>query len=573
MEITTQQQGRVNQLVNAFNLDGFDVDAAPGGDVFIYNGKIGIRAVHRQAKIGRTDARKKAYYVEGGPGEMGYLIGVMAEPDISRMCTEFVDNIVFDFLNVKLKDGPLKCMLNRILQNIVAAITKKMIPDIPVEYWQELEGVVNGCRAANPKTKVSAERLRALNAGIDALLAFIYSGKLPVFRKYPVPVRAKYFRVPVMCNGFAAFGGPAGAPDRWHLFGRHFMFPTAGVFQHTAAYILQFPDNGIPFVNVTAPGMIGSIAGMNRFGVGAGVDMAASANCDSSRPGFNSLLLTRRAVEKGNTCEKALDVMVQAQRGVSWIYLLADGGSQRACVVEAGRSSPVEDYLSYPPFDMRRSKVLPDKDFIDAHGSAPYCCGLMPRYNNYRYPDEYLGFDRGCVEYHRKIVPWYKYDYRPDDFGRTGYIDPGWKDKNCPGNFYFAPERETETNLVLATNHFIIPEMRLCAMREWTSIVNGRSVNDSQWRYDELNVELQQAMAAGGGALSYADAKRILNFIGADGKFPAYYNSRGDPLDEVAIHGSQSLMDLVNLTMETRYGYYSDMWLTIHLKRYLAQAG
>lgn len=70
-------------------------------------------------------------------------------------------------------------------------------------------------------------------------------------------------------------------------------------------------------MSLTAPGMIGSVAGMNARGLGVGVDMAPSGNCDPSRPGFNSLLLTRHSIENGTNCKEAVEIMVEAQRGAA----------------------------------------------------------------------------------------------------------------------------------------------------------------------------------------------------------------------------------------------------------------
>ena len=39
--------------------------------------------------------------------------------------------------------------------------------------------------------------------------------------------------------------------------------------------------------------------------------------------------------------------MATARRGVSWLYILADGATDDACILEAGASTPELDFLQY----------------------------------------------------------------------------------------------------------------------------------------------------------------------------------------------------------------------------------
>ena len=81
-------------LKAAFELDGFDVVEV----VYTPNGKRrGICAKHKTARNYGNKKRKKAYYVEGKPAEMGYLIGVMAHKDVERMTEDFMNNVVLSF--------------------------------------------------------------------------------------------------------------------------------------------------------------------------------------------------------------------------------------------------------------------------------------------------------------------------------------------------------------------------------------------------------------------------------------------------------------------------------------------
>ena len=559
---------RYKQLIAAFASDNFSVD--PSTDVIVYNGFIGIRATHKTAVIGTTGKKKKAYYVEGDPHTMGYLMGKLAEPEIERMCTDFNDDIIFDFIHWQIQDKALREILGEIIEDIVNLISQGIYQDVPNQFIEELEGLLSGCKEVNPKTPVNRKSLWALNVGIDAILSHIYTGILPHGKKYPIELKAEHFKIPFMCNGFAAKGTDPYTQQPYHFMGRDFMFPTADVYQDTAAMIIRKPTNGNPTISVAAPGMIGTIAGINSSGVGVGVDMLPSANCNPDRAGLNSLLLTRWSIENGKNCEEAVDVMINAQRGVSWAYILADGTTDKACIVEAGASTEQLEFLSYVKDWVVATieKIYPQFKDLLKNPSAPVQNGLMVRWNNYNYPSIYQTFNETLIKEYKKREPSYQYTYDPRDFDERNYLNKKWTDKNCPGPYYFAPQRENVPPLALVTNHCITPEMRLCAMNSWTAIIVSGNIDDIQWRYDELNRELLTLLDKG--HITYDDAKAAIDYLAPYRKFPDYYNEEQKPFNQVQIHGSVSIIDLKQLTIETHYGYYSDEWIKISLTNYIA---
>ncbi len=583
------QSTRIAKLIAAFQQDGFlvaDPDPGPGKEVVVYHDKIGIRATHQTATIGTTGEKKKAFYVEGDHYEMGYLMGQLAEPEIASMCKDFTKLVALAFVGANIKRiRPLKWLAGLVLEIFAYWFAGNIYPDVPARYKRELEGVFEGCqaraRADSRDTEVTWADLWVMNFGIDALLSFVYTGGAsPVATQFrQLGARAvtgnkprglwrlapKLLSMPMMCNAFSAFG------EDYHYFGRDFMFSTAGIFEQTACMVVQNPEpfqapeateGGLPFVSMTAPGIIGSIAGLNIYGVGVGVDMSPSGNCNPGRAGLNSLLLARNSIEYGRTCDEAVDVMADARRGVSWNYILADGTNQKACVVEAAATTSALDPLAFPADQYKA--CLPDQAFLETHPhpAAENRNGMMVRWNGYEYPHAYLDFNSKLFEACGK-------SYKPDLFSGSSAISQPWKDKKCPSLRYFQPLGETRPNLVVATNSFIIPEMRLCAMYEWTAQLAQANADDIQWRYDELNCQLISTLDQNNGHMSYDEAKRILAFLAPDGDFPDYYNSSRVSLAELAIQGSLSLMDLKKKTMESHYGYYADEWVKISLPNYL----
>jgi hypothetical protein len=341
---------------------------------------------------------------------------------------------------------------------------------------------------------------------------------------------------------------------------------------------------------------------MNSAGVAIGVNMLPSRSCDPVRPGFNSLLLIRDCMQYCASAAKAVHHIAEAQRGVSWLYPVADASGE-ACVIEAGRTIPAEEpfpYFTYVHRYYRRR--LPGRRYIEKmqrkYGTPLPLEGMLARPSDYRYPYEYIedwngklwnAFNRsvcariadlagdfagiladlfrgGFAGRRKARAAAFSTDY----FDEHGCINRTWKDTNCPGPFYFAPQRESRPDVLIATNHCITPEMRLTAMNEWIALLAGGNQNDIQWRYDELNKEILDALDAAPGGIGERAAWDLIDFLRPDGKFPEYYNP-GSARDwrRVQVHGSVTLCELTGRTMTSRFGYYGDAPVTLHLESFL----
>jgi hypothetical protein len=571
--------GRLRTLTRAFQPDGYDVARSA-----FHQGKIGLAAVHRTACInGDMHKKKKVFYLEGSPRQMGYLLGCLAEDEISQMTTRYVNNFIWaligylaEYKEYKLDKvnktiwGQIKELLGDAITDMISKSSQERLHDIPEEYIEEMHGILEGCRNANSQTQVEEIDLWALNFGIDWLLAHTFTG----FRKEPrikKKLKKKFMekaKIPVMCNGFSAFKDAA-----WggHYFGRDFMFPTAGVLENTACMIIRRPegmDGGrrLPQVSVTAPGILGCFAGMNLNGVAAGIEIVPSSACHPGDLGFNSLLLLRHCLEKGESAVAAKDVIIKARRGVPWIYILSDGTNDKACAVESVYSTEKLPFMQFPPRHyvkggFFRKSFLPEEKFVEEHSTAEQENGAMVRWEDYKYDEAYLEYNKKCFKrFHKKLYP--------DAIGKKGFINRTHEERNCPLSYYFSPERESRDDIVLATNHFVIPEMRFCAMDLLLSHLAADVINDSQWRYDTLNAHImdaiEEARKDGKGGIEYDKAKEILDFLNPAGRYPDYYGK-----DKQVIEGTLSLFDLKKKTVESHYGYYKDEWIKLTFPNYI----
>jgi hypothetical protein len=156
-------------------------------------------------------------------------------------------------------------------------------------------------------------------------------------------------------------------------------------------------------------------------------------------------------------------------------------------------------------------------------------------------------------------------------FDETGAINETLADRNCPGPFYFAPQRERRADVLIATNHCITPEMRLTSMNEWIALLSGGEQNEIQWRYDTLNRLIGAAVASAPAGIDDEAAWGLINFLRPDGAYHEYYNP-GDARDwrQVQVHGSVTLCELTTRTFTSLFGYYGDLPVTIHLGNFEA---
>ncbi len=594
--------GNINDLKAAFAKDNFNVRDE---NIISYQGRIGMMAEHNTAKNSVNGQPKKAYYVEGSHYEMGYLLGCLAESEISEMTTDFADRIVISFINDQQEPDIVKILedwLGGIILDIAKNLSKNDHVIVPPELREEMNGIVKGCQdvmqSKGLKTKVLIENLLALNFGHDILCSIIYTGDwLSLGLNEPVTnTSPQHFKMPMMCNGFSVFGKSAGSG---HYMGRDFMFPTAQVYQKTACLIINnligvtsaSGLKALPTVNMTAPGFVGSPTSMNSLGIACGVQIVASGNCTPDSIGINSLLLVRYAVQFADSAKSAVDIMEGLPRGVSWIYLIGDGANDRACVVEAGSSMVNSNFLFYPnPHNSNKELAaqLPSTEFLNEHKTADWQNGLMVRWNDYKYEKQYLSFNKG-------LLSWYKNKY-PDSpspaaynataFDDNGYIDKNVQEKNCPRTYFFSPMRKSNGDYVLTTNNYIIPEMRLAMMWEWSAGVNNTNPgnipksDDVQWRYDKLNSLFIDELSKG--VIDYKKAKSLIDYLSPqpdnpyDSDCKNYADISNNPVDNdpsgrpfKRIEGSTSLLDLKNKTIEAHYGYYPDEWVKISLLNYL----
>ena len=188
------------------------------------------------------------------------------------MAVNFTDNVIFDFIGLEFLNRYPK--LQKLVVSLLYELSESTWFSMPQHVHEEANGIFDGCKSSNPRTGVTKQRLAVMNVGFDVLCAMAYTGSFINEKAPELPAEA--IKLTMMCNAFSAFG--EAAPGE-HYFARDFMFATGGVFQNHLAHILHLPmsdgqDALYPHVNVTAPGIIGSISAMNTRGIAGGINMS-----------------------------------------------------------------------------------------------------------------------------------------------------------------------------------------------------------------------------------------------------------------------------------------------------------
>lgn len=564
------------EIIAAFEQDGFEFVRKVE-----FNGDRGFLAQSKTAKNIKTHQYKRAYYVEGSNYNMGYLMGMMAHDEVEQMVGKFESQIIPSLLH---KKGILGKLASKIIMSIVRRAAWRHRRVMPKSLWDELNGIRDACRKINRRSKVGVKRLLALNMGFDIIMASAYDPESYLFQR--LGIKNHELRIDhIGCNGFAVFNNATA--DGKHYMGRDFMFPTGGVFQDVACMVVYNPSetdtvNGqtrhrLPTLCMTAPGFVGCIAAMNENGVGIGVDMLPAANNNIKKPGVNSLLLVRHTADFAESAEDAVEIMTEAPRGVSWLYLIGDGKHNKAVVLEAGMNTDNFDPFEYPDKQLFKTGLLPSKEFYEEHAPDKPVKGLVARWSTYKYPEVFLTANPALFDKFGKT-------FKPEMMGETAFLNPGFKSgsyseetekglatNNNPKAYYFAPQRESKDDVVLVTNMAVTPTMRLPGMHEDTVKIAGKdAISQSQWRYDALNKELLDNY----GTINKEKAWEIINFLrpnhqGPYEKFYGHGRTTPEAIDDIVVHGSTSLLNLTDKTMKSIYGYFGDEAVEMSLLSYL----
>ncbi len=221
--------------------------------------------------------------VKGTPYEMGLTYGKLVRDDARALIRAFLER-------VQANDP------KRFSSKALDAAWNSVAPHTDPRFKEELRGVAEG-------TGLPLEMLRRVHM-------------LPVVSDYS-------------CSAIAAWGD---ATENGHLYQtRNLDWEMQMTAQDHPSIVVYIPDKGIPHVNVTFAGYIGSNTGMNAEGIALS-EMGDSPGRDYPFDinGVHFTTLFRRVLYDAHNLDEAVGIFKSAKRIKKYHYVVGDGKNRKA---------------------------------------------------------------------------------------------------------------------------------------------------------------------------------------------------------------------------------------------------
>ncbi len=132
------------------------------------------------------------------------------------------------------------------------------------------------------------------------------------------------------CSGFAIANSATKDGTLYH--GRVLDYATDWRLQEHAVLVVAEPKGGIPFVNISYAGFVGSVSGMNAEHISIG-EMGGGGLFKWE--GVPMALLVREVLERSRSLDEAIAVFRDNKRTCQYFYVIADGETSDAVGMEA----------------------------------------------------------------------------------------------------------------------------------------------------------------------------------------------------------------------------------------------
>ncbi|HEY9160081.1 MAG TPA: carcinine hydrolase/isopenicillin-N N-acyltransferase family protein [Desulfomonilia bacterium] len=490
---------------------------------------------------------------------MGYQMGYLLPAGTQQMTGAFIDKAAEALTGIKSEDFP---ELYNFLKGQVRILCEEARPVILDYLEDEMAGMEDGATAHG--YKVDARDVMLMNEGFDAMYAILSTGVMPMTQKFAdilnglrakltsqkqtvalkrldesVSISGGRIIFPnadpyiMGCNEFVVSGNSTVGGEVYH--GRDFMFVTGDIYQDVACMAVYLPEEGHPFIAVSTPGYVGHPTAVNDDGLSMGVDVVRGA-CTRSTPGMGSLFVFRDIMQNSASLDEAVARMKAMDRGVSWLYVIADDDRSvtymNGLVVEEGRSDPPytgpyvmpvwNQVLLWPLINKLKDEPLPDR-------------GMLIRDQSWIYPDEFKNISIG---------------YMNGD--EMNYL------------LYFPDQMESWPDVVVTANNYVIPRMVFTTYNPGMILIKGK-IKTTVFRYNKM-VEM---IGNDYGNIDYEKAREIIDFMNPNRNIDNLKRYKiGGPVE-----GHHAIIDNRARTVKALFGYYGDWakgvddsWVRLDLK-------
>jgi isopenicillin-N N-acyltransferase like protein len=258
----------------------------------------------------------RVLHLKGTPYEMGYQHGAL----LKEHCRQNLDYLLNVKGGEKVEIGPLKVSPRVAIEGIVAGQKKY----VPKKYFEEMDGLAAAAQL-QPKDVYAANFIPEL----------------------------------FHCSGFALLKSATKDGTLYH--GRVLDYSIDWRLQEHAVLIVAEPTGGIPFVNVTYAGFVGSVTGMNAAHVSIGEMGGRGLGHWQGEP---MAFLVRDVLESAADLDAAVALFRDNPRTCEYYYVIADGKSNRA----VGMAATWEklDVIQPGQADPRLPHAVPDAVLMSA---------------------------------------------------------------------------------------------------------------------------------------------------------------------------------------------------------------
>ncbi len=226
-------------------------------------------------------------HLKGTHYEMGYQHGALFKEHIRQN----MKALLIDRAQQTVKLG----LVSVKPRSVIDSITTIQKPFMPQKYYDEMQG---------------------LAAGAELKVTDVIAGNF-------IP---ELFH----CSGFAIMNSATKDGTLYH--GRVLDYAIDRGLQEHAVVVVAEPETGIPFVNVTYAGFIGSVTGMNAKNISIG-EMGGRGL--GHWAGMPMSFLVREVLERGSDLDEAIAIFRDTPRTCQYFYVVADGKTNRAVGMEA----------------------------------------------------------------------------------------------------------------------------------------------------------------------------------------------------------------------------------------------
>jgi isopenicillin-N N-acyltransferase-like protein len=266
---------------------------------------------------GGLERRDRLYILRlsGSAYEMGFQQGRLLRDEIRQGAVPYFDRAVDHIAPFDTMSAPLRWLAGRYLD---WAIFLPLMKNSPEAFLQELKGLADGCGLPFP-TVLRGNLFSELNMCLGKTLARRYAGRL----------------FGGECTSFAAFGAMTQGGEL--IVGRNTDYWGVGLWDCYPTLVFYQPEQGQRFVNVSSAGLLKCNACLNETGLFLGGHFMLSDDVNPRGIGFTAFEL--EIMKKAASIDEAYRLLLENPRAGAFAFLIADGKSQDAAVIEACASA------------------------------------------------------------------------------------------------------------------------------------------------------------------------------------------------------------------------------------------